>query len=127
LCDVSTQKIQNLCDKRDYFIQLLKSKFDIKLNGHPTQRLPNNINVIFPQNITGESLLYMLEMSDILISTGSACNSKEIKPSHVLEAIGLNNTDAMKSVRFTLSDDITYEEIRFVVEEIDKAIRLIEI
>jgi cysteine desulfurase len=127
LCDVGTQKIQEMCDKRDYFIQLLKSKFDIQLNGHPTQRLPNNINIIFPQNITGESLLYTLEMSDILISTGSACNSKEIKPSYVLKAIGLNDTDAMKSVRFTLPDDITYEEIRFVVDEIDKAIRLIEV
>lgn len=127
LCDVGTQKIQEMCEKRDYFINLLKSKFDCKLNGHPTQRLPNNINIIFPRNITGESLLYTLEMSDILISTGSACNSKEIEPSYVLKAIGVSDVDAMKTVRFTLSDNITYEEIRFVVDEIDKAIRLIEV
>lgn len=131
LCDISTQKTQNLCDKRDYFIQLLKSKFDksgfdIKLNGHLTQRLPNNINVTFPQNITGESLLYTLEMSDILISSGSACNSESVEPSHVLKAIGVSDIDAMKTVRFTLPDDITYEEIRFAAEEIDKAIRVIE-
>lgn len=130
LCDVGTQKIQELCDKRDYFIQLLKSKFSksgfgIKLNGHPTQRLPNNINITFPQNITGEALLYTLEMSGILISSGSACNSKEIKPSHALKAIGLSDADAMKTVRFSLPNDITYEDIDSVVNEIDKAIRII--
>ena len=132
LCDISTQKIQELCDKRDYFIQLLKSKFSksgfgIKLNGHPAQRLPNNINVTFPQNITGEALLYTLEMSGIYISTSSACNSKEIKPSYVLKAIGLSDADAMKTVRFSLPNDITYEDIDNVVNEIDKSIRIIEV
>lgn len=132
LCEKTPQKTQEMCDKRDYFIQLLKSKFgksgfDIKLNGHPTQRLPNNINITFPQNITGESLLYTLEMSDIYVSTGSACNSKEIKPSYVLKAIGLSDEQAMKTVRFTLPDDITYEQIDKVIDEIDKAIKVIEV
>lgn len=132
LCDVSTQKIQELCDKRDYFIQLLKSKFSksefgIKLNGHPTQRLPNNINVTFSNDITGEALLYTLEMSNVLISSGSACNSKYVKPSHVLKAIGLSDIDAMKSVRFSLPNDITYEEIDKVIEEIYKAVKVIEV
>lgn len=131
-CDISTQKIQELCDKRDYFIELFKSKFDksgfeIKLNGHPTQRLPNNINVVLPNNITGEALLYTLEMAGIYVSTGSACNSKEIRPSHVLKAIGLSDKQAMKTVRLSLSNDITYEEIDKVIEEIDKVIRIIEI
>ena len=126
LCDETPQKIRELCDKRDYFVQLLESKFGCKLNGHREQRLPNNINVTFPNNITGEALLYTLEMSGIYVNTGSACNSNEINPSHVLKAIGLNDTDAMKSVRFSLSDDITYKDINYVIEEIDKTIKLIE-
>lgn len=127
LCGISTQKTQELCDKRDYFIKLLESKFNIKLNGHKEQRLPNNINVVFPQDITGEALLYTLEMSGIYVSSGSACNSKEIKPSYVLKAIGLSDEQAMKSVRFSLSNDITYEDIDEIIKEIDKAIRIIEV
>ena len=96
------------------------------MNGHTTQRLPNNINITFPQNITGESLLYTLDLSAIQISTGSACNSQSIEPSYVLKAIGLTDEQAMKTVRFTLPNDITYEEIDCVVEEIDKSIKLIE-
>ena len=126
LCDISGQKTQELCDKRDYFIGLLKSKFGCKLNGDDYHRLPNNINVIFPQNITGEALLHMLDLSNIQISTGSACNSRFIEPSHVLKAIGLTDEQAMKTVRLTLSDDITYDDIDFVLDEIDKAIKIIE-
>lgn len=126
LCGISTPKIQELCEKRDYFIGCLESKFGCTLNGS-RERLPNNINVTFPQNITGESLLYTLETSGIYIGTGSACNSKEIKPSHVLKAIGLSDEQAMKTVRFSLPDDITYEEIDRVVDEIGKAIAIIEV
>lgn len=125
-CDVSADAVKLLSYKRDYFIDKLKSKFDCKLNGHSNNRLPNNINVTFPQNITGESLLYMLDISNIKISTGSACNSSEIEPSHVLKAIGLSNEDAMHTVRFTLPNDITYQEIDTVIDEIDKIIRIIE-
>lgn len=124
-CDISPKNISEMCKKRNYFIDLLETKFGCKLNGSGF-RLPNNVNVTFPQNITGESLLYTLEMSDIYMSTGSACNSKEIKPSYVLKTIGLSNEQAMKTVRFSLPNDITYEEIDKVINEIDKAIRLIE-
>lgn len=126
LCDVSSMNITKMCKKRNYFIDLLESKFGCKLNGSEF-RLPNNINVTFPQNITGESLLYTLEMSGIKISTGSACNSREIKSSYVLEKIGLSDEQAMKTVRFTLPDDITYEEIDKVIDEIDKSIKVIEV
>lgn len=125
-CDVSIPTIEKLTKIRDYFIEYLEFKFGCKLNGHPESRLPNNVNVTFSQNITGESLLYLLDMSDIRISTGSACNSKSIEPSHVLTAIGLSKTDAMKTVRFTLPDDITYEEINKVIDEIGKCIKLID-
>lgn len=125
-CDVSDKNVKEMCDKRDFFIESLESKFGCKLNGHPTERLPNNINVTFSQNITGESLLYMLDISGVAISTGSACNSKSIEPSHVLKAIGLSNEDAMKTIRITLSDDTLYKNILDVIEEIDKSIKLIE-
>ena len=124
-CDVSLNKVYMMCFMRDYFINSLVSKFDCKLNGHNEYRLPNNINVTFPQNITGESLLYMLDMSDIKVSVGSACNSRSIEPSHVLKAIGLSDEQAIRTVRFTLPDDITYQDIDRVINEIDKSIKLI--
>lgn len=125
-CDVSDEKVAEMCEKRDYFISCLETKFGCELNGHPIKRLPNNINVTFPQNITGESMLYILDISGIQISTGSACNSKSIKPSYVLKEIGLSDEEAMKTIRITLPDDITYEQIDKVIEEIDKAIKIIE-
>lgn len=125
-CDVSQDKIDEMCSKRDYFIGCLEYKFGCKLNGHPTYRLPNNINVTFSQNITGESLLYTLDLSDIKISVGSACNSRSIEPSYVLKEIGLTDEEVMRAVRFSLPNDITYEEIDYVIDEIDKAIELIE-
>ena len=128
-CDVnfSYELMSELCEKRDHFINLLESKFGCKLNGHGKYRLLNNINVTFPQNITGESLLYMLDISGIKVSTSSACNSHAIEPSYVLTSIGLTDEQAMRSVRFTLPNDITYQEIDSVINEIEKAIKIIEI
>ena len=123
-CDISFENINILKEKRDYFIGLLLAKFDCRLNGDLNNRLPNNINVTFPQNITGESLLYMLDMAGIYISTGSACNSKSIVPSYVLKEIGLTDEEAMRTVRFTLPYDITIADINRVVDEIDKCIKL---
>lgn len=125
-CDVSYERFDELSNKRDYFIKQLETQFCCTLNGHREFRLPNNINVIFPRNITGESLLYILDMSNIKISVGSACNSRSIETSHVLKAIGLNNDEAIRTIRITLPDDITYEDINYVVAEIDKAIKIIE-
>lgn len=123
-CDLDNKK--EVRNKRNYFIDLLEQKFNCKLNGHSVYRLPNNINVTFPQNISGESLLYTLDMNNIKISVGSACNSKSIKPSHVLKAIGLSDDEAMRTVRFSLPYDIEYKDIDNVIKEIDKAIKLIE-
>lgn len=118
--------VNTMYDKRDYFIDLLRTKFGCKLNGHSEHRLPNNINVTFPQNITGESLLYALDMSGIQISVGSACNSHSIEPSHVLKTIGLTDEEAMKTIRISLPNDITYDDIDYAIDEIYKAIRIIE-
>lgn len=126
-CSFSSEIMKEMIDKRNYLINSLESKFGCKLNGHNEHRLLNNINVTFPQNITGESLLYMLDLSNVKISVGSACNSHSITSSHVLKAIGLSDEEAMKTIRITLPDDITYDEINYVIGEIEKAIRLIEI
>lgn len=125
-CDFSYEAMKDMLDKRNYFINALKTNFNCKLNGHDEYRILNNINVTFPQNITGESLLYMLDLSGIKISIGSACNSKSIEFSHVLKAIGLTNEEAMKTIRITISSDTTYEEIDYTINEIYKAITLIE-
>lgn len=125
-CDIGYEKFEDISNKRDYFIESLESKYGCKLNGHREHRLPNNINVTFPQNITGESLLYTLDLSDIKVSVSSACNSKFIVPSHVLKGIGLSDDQAMRTVRFTLPDYIAYEDIDYAIKEIGKSIKLIE-
>lgn len=126
-CNIREEKIDELCIKRDHFINILKYKFGCKLNGHEEYRLPNNISVTFPQNITGEALLHTLDMSNIKIGTGSACNSHSIESSHVLKAIGLSDEEAMRTIRISLPDDITYQEIDCIIEEIDKSIKIIEV
>ena len=118
---------------RNYFVYQLVTKFDCKVNGiigdylygFFDNRLPNNINVTFPQNITGEALIYMLDSAGIMISSGSACNSNTNKPSRVLQAIGLSNEEIERTVRITLPDDITIGEINTVVNEIDKVIKVL--
>lgn len=126
-CNLNDDKIRKMQSVRDYFIGSLEYKFGCKLNGHDDFRLPNNVNVTFKQNITGESLLHMLDMSGIAISTGSACNSKSIKPSHVLKAIGLTDEQSMRTVRFSIPDDVTYQDVDKIIDEVDKCIKLIEL
>ena len=123
-CDLGD--IDKLCGMRDYLIGLLESKFGCKLNGHREHRLPNNINVTFPQNITGESMLLSLDMCGIGVATGSACNSQKIKKSHVLKEIGISDDDALRTIRITLPEDITHKDIDYVIGEIIKVITIIE-
>lgn len=110
--------------KRDYFISEL-TRNGCKLNGASVHRLPNNINVMLPEGIGSEELLYMLDLDDIQCSAGSACNSHSKKPSYVLKALGLTDEQAARSVRFTISSDITYEDIDYVVEEVVKDVKII--
>lgn len=110
--------------KRDYFISEL-TRNGCKLNGASVHRLPNNINVQLPEGVGSEELLYMLDLDDIQCSAGSACNSHSKKPSYVLKAIGLTDEQAARSIRFTISSDITYEDIDYVVEEVVKAVKII--
>ncbi|WP_328585438.1 cysteine desulfurase NifS [Methanofollis ethanolicus] len=88
---------------------------DTILNGHPTMRLPNNLNVSF-RYIEGESVLLMLDAHGICASTGSACSSASLEPSHVLLAIGLPHETAHGSLRLTLGDLTTDEDVDHVLE-----------
>lgn len=110
--------------KRDYFISEL-TRNGCKLNGASVHRLPNNINVQIPEGVGSEELLYMLDLDDIQCSAGSACNSHSKKPSYVLKALGLTDEEAARSVRFTISSDITYDDIDYVVEKIVKIMKII--
>lgn len=107
---------------RDHLIErVMKEVPFTRLNGHPTNRLSNNANFAF-QFIEGESLLIMLDMDGICGSSGSACTSGSLDPSHVLLAIGLPHEIAHGSLRLTLNDEITMEQIDFTVESIKKIV-----
>ena len=111
---------------RNNFISQLKS-LGCSINGSVEDRLCNNINITFLQNISGESMVYMLDACGIYVATGSACNSHTITPSYVLKAIGLSDEDAYKTIRITLPDDIDIEEIDKVIHEMSKQILLLSI
>ncbi len=103
---------------RDYLISRLLEEIPYcRLNGDPKKRLPNNVNISF-QFIEGESLLIMLDSDGICASSGSACTSGSLDPSHVLLAIGLPHEIAHGSLRLTLSEETTKEEVDYVVERI---------
>ena len=107
---------------RDYLIdRVLKEVPYTRLNGHRTDRLPNNANFSF-QFIEGESLLIMLDMEGICGSSGSACTSGSLDPSHVLLAIGLPHELAHGSLRLTLSEETTKEELDYTVDELKKIV-----
>jgi len=101
---------------RDKLINGIMDKIDyVKLNGHPTERLPNNVNLSF-HFIEGESLLLSLDMKGIAGSSGSACTSGSLDPSHVLLAMGLTHEIAHGSLRLTLGKDNTEEQVDYVIE-----------
>ncbi|MBU3902305.1 MAG: cysteine desulfurase NifS [Candidatus Thermoplasmatota archaeon] len=107
------EHLTNLRDK------LIKSVLNIieetYLNGHPTRRLPNNAHFRFT-GIEGEALILSLDEKGIAASTGSACSSKKLLPSHVLMAIGLNEVEAHGSLRLTLGRENTDEDVRYVID-----------
>ena len=107
---------------RDHFIErILKEIPYVKLNGDRTKRLPNNVNVSF-QFIEGESMLLMLDNYGICASSGSACTSGSLDPSHVLLAIGLPHEIAHGSLRMTLSEETTMEDADFVVDKLKEIV-----
>lgn len=103
---------------RDRLVKELQARIrDTRLNGHPLNRLPNNVNLSI-KYIEGESMLLNLDMAGIAASTGSACTSTSLEPSHVLLATGLAPEDAHGSLRFSLGRWTTAEDIDFVIERL---------
>lgn len=114
---------QRLIELRDYFIkEALENLPDTRLNGHPTERLPNNVNICIGK-IEGESLLLRLDMMGIACSSGSACASGSLDPSHVLLAIGLPHEIAQGSLRFSLGKSITKTDIDQTLEVLKKVVK----
>jgi len=110
-------KISKLTNLRDRFINGIQNNIeDVVLNGHPTMRLPNNVNFSY-KYIEGESILLWLDMEGISASSGSACTSGSLDPSHVLLATGLDHGTAHGSIRFTIGDETTEEEVDFVIDK----------
>ena len=108
---------------RDRLINgILETIPDTRLNGHPTNRLPGNCNVSI-RYIEGESMLLNLDIKGIAASSGSACTSGSLDPSHVLLAIGLTHEVAHGSLRFSLNEDNTEEEVDYVIKSLDEVVK----
>lgn len=108
---------------RDYMISRITTEIPyVRLNGDKVKRLPNNVNVSF-QFVEGESLLLMLDNYGICASSGSACTSGSLDPSHVLLAIGLPHEIAHGSLRMTLSEETTKEDVDFTVDRLKEIVQ----
>ena len=119
---VMEEKAKYESELRDYLIGRVLAEIPYaRLNGHPSKRLPNNANFAF-EFIEGESMLILLDMAGICASSGSACTSGSLDPSHVLLAIGLPHEKAHGSLRLTLSEETTKEDIDFVVDKLKEII-----
>ncbi|MDT8783005.1 MAG: cysteine desulfurase [Candidatus Bathyarchaeota archaeon] len=117
--EISKQEMQTniikLTKLRDRLIEgLVNSLPYTYLNGHPTNRLPDNVSVRY-SFVEGESILLSLDMDGVLVSSGSACASKTLEPSHVLLATGLKHEEAHGSIMFTLSKQSCTEDIEYVI------------
>jgi cysteine desulfurase len=120
--DENAKKIAALRD--DLINGILKNVPEVRLNGHPILRLPNNVNFAV-KYIEGEALLLRLDLAGIAASSGSACTSGSLDPSHVLLAIGLPHEIAHGSLRLTLSADTSQEEIDTVKTELPRIINIL--
>ena len=114
-----SKRISGLRDK--LVAGLLKKIPEVKLNGHPSKRLPNNVNISV-KYIEGESMILNLDMEGVCASSGSACTSGSLEPSHVLMALGLSHELSHGSVRFTLGKSTTEAELNIVVEKFSEIV-----
>ncbi len=118
LCDRMAAVTPRVTAMRDRLIDgLLRSVPRCRLNGDRENRLPGNVNISF-EGVEGESLLLMLDMQGICASSGSACTSGSLDPSHVLLAIGLIHEVAHGSLRLTLSEENTEEDVDHILETV---------
>lgn len=120
--DTMEERAKKETELRDYLITRILAEIPYaRLNGDRVKRLPNNVNISF-QFIEGESMLIMLDMAGICGSSGSACTSGSLDPSHVLLAIGLPHEIAHGSLRLTLGEENTKEEMDYVVEQLKEIV-----
>ncbi len=112
------EHIRNVKELRDYMLaEVLKKNDHIQVNGGMEHRLPGNLNLVF-NFVEGETSLLFLDINGIYVSTGSACSSASFSASHVLESIGVPLENALSSIRFTVGDFTTRDDIDYVVEKI---------
>ena len=117
-----THHIGNIKELRNYYIEEVNKKIsNIKVNGAINARLPGNSNISF-EGVNGSDLLMELDNVGICASSGSACNSEEITPSHVLTAIGLDKETAKGALRVTFGEFNTKNEVDYLVENLEKAV-----
>ena len=116
------EHIETITGLRNYFIDSVKSRIpDIRVNGSMAHRLPGNANITF-KYIEGEALLLLLDMQGIAVSTGSACSSASLEPSHVLSAVGVPVEEIHGSIRFTVGDFTTREDLDYTVDVLAAAV-----
>lgn len=120
-CENLDKSSKSMIYKRDKIIKELLEIERSRLNGDPTQRLPGNINISF-EGIEGESLLLYLDMMGICASSGSACTSGSLDPSHVLLSIGLPHAIAHGSLRLTLSEDFSDEDADYIIQSVPQVV-----
>lgn len=119
---IMDEKTKHEIELREYLIERVEKEIPYCwVNGHRTKRLPGNVNFSFLY-IEGESMLIMLDMKGICASSGSACTSGSLDPSHVLLAIGLKHEEAHGSLRLTLSEENTKEQMDFVVDNLKQIV-----
>jgi cysteine desulfurase NifS len=114
--------IEHTSELRDYFLEQVKAEIpDIRINGSLESRLPGNVNITF-KFIEGEAILLLLDLAGISVSTGSACSSASLEPSHVLQAIGVPTEESHGSIRFTIGDYTTKEDLDYTIEILKAAV-----
>jgi len=115
------QEIERLASLRDRLWNGIRKQLDeVYLNGHPTERLPNNLNVSFAY-VEGESL--MMGMKELAVSSGSACTSASLEPSYVLKSIGVGEDLAHTSIRFSVGRFTTEQEVDFAIDKVVSTVR----
>lgn len=112
---INQQKLKAI---RTYFMEQITEKIpNIFVNGHSQQKIQGTVNIGF-ECVSGESIMMLLDLEGIAVSTGSACTSGSLKPSHVLKAIGLSDEEAQSCVRFSFGKSLTKKDIDYVIEKL---------
>ena len=119
--------VKHCSELRDYMISEIEKRIsDVCINGNREKRHPGNVNVTF-KKIEGESILILLNSNGISVSTGSACSSKSLQPSHVLMAIGVNEEDIHGTIRFTVGDFTTKEDVDYTLDILENIVKRLDV